>query len=536
MEPPFSHRLGTNYVPTDEEIDQIKFDLLSRTAELAQIDERIRELSEQRDKLWAYIEPRKALISHPRRLPMDILEAIFLQCLPSTRNAVMSAQEAPLLVCRICSAWRTAALSMPRLWASLHIPTAFIIAKSETRIAAVEQWLIRAAASSLSISVYRDLARVWGWATPPHSDYNVMMGALLKILVRSFPQWQKIVLNIDAKTAEALADIEPPYLRSFTFTGDLSILSLFNSNLLNGQHLRAVSLCSDSDLNPVPNFPVAWHQLTHLKVQSSQTQTLYGGRALSLSNMIPLLGRCPQLVSLYVTLDSEEEPLFDHESSVALLFLESFTATLCGAESSYSHLAYIVASVSMPKLRRLHFTVETQCSEQDSFALASIGAKHPFVQDLAIHLYTLHARALSETFRAFPALTNIQIRASRRLKDDGWDTHVKPCGTAPLLELLTDNIVCPRLQELEVTGIIYLSKPTLDAFLASRLQMDSARRLRRLSLVFEDVQLNDSEIPYLSLGETQFYASQSLHISFFPVTVSREKRRYAPWPWTGLLP
>ncbi|KAJ7634614.1 hypothetical protein FB45DRAFT_909361, partial [Roridomyces roridus] len=42
-------------------------------------------------------------------------------CLPTHRNCVMDASEAPLLLGRISSAWRALSLATPRLWASLHI-------------------------------------------------------------------------------------------------------------------------------------------------------------------------------------------------------------------------------------------------------------------------------------------------------------------------------------------------------------------------------------------------------------------------------
>jgi len=42
MESAFSHRFDTNYVPSDEEIEYIRKDLVSRAEELARIDERIR--------------------------------------------------------------------------------------------------------------------------------------------------------------------------------------------------------------------------------------------------------------------------------------------------------------------------------------------------------------------------------------------------------------------------------------------------------------------------------------------------------------
>ncbi|KAJ6539640.1 hypothetical protein B0H19DRAFT_887800, partial [Mycena capillaripes] len=150
----FTNRLDTNYVPSDEEIDCIRTDLVSHVQELARIDERIRELSAQRDRIQAYIDSHKALISYSRRLPVDIVREIFVACLPTDRNAVMSAQEAPLILCRICSAWRSIALSTPRLWASLHVPFEFILSNdSESRIQAVTQWLKLSAACPISLSV-----------------------------------------------------------------------------------------------------------------------------------------------------------------------------------------------------------------------------------------------------------------------------------------------------------------------------------------------------------------------------------------------
>ncbi|KAK6996967.1 hypothetical protein R3P38DRAFT_3068936 [Favolaschia claudopus] len=235
MESRFTHRFGTNYVPTDEEIEEIRADLLCRTEELTRIDERIRELSEQRDKILAYIEPRKAL-------------AIFLACLPTGRNAVMSAQEAPLLLCRICSAWRTAALSMPRLWASLHIPIEFVYAKSDTRRPAVEQWLTERPLLLCSAS----------WGVTSSSEVAALVNFNVEFT------W---MTDSDA-AAQALAGIHAPRLES-----DLSHFD----QVLNSSRLRALAL--------VPTLPIAWHQLTTL-----------GYSSISLADIISLFGRCPQLV------------------------------------------------------------------------------------------------------------------------------------------------------------------------------------------------------------------------------------------------
>ncbi|KAJ7916895.1 hypothetical protein B0H13DRAFT_1485496, partial [Mycena leptocephala] len=55
-----------------------------------------------------------------RRLSPDVLHEIFPASLPKHWNRVTSTKEAPLILGRICSAWRTLALSTPVLWASLH--------------------------------------------------------------------------------------------------------------------------------------------------------------------------------------------------------------------------------------------------------------------------------------------------------------------------------------------------------------------------------------------------------------------------------
>ncbi|KAJ6594564.1 hypothetical protein B0H19DRAFT_901665, partial [Mycena capillaripes] len=120
---PFAAQLGTNYCPRDDQFVQIK-DLLNEPSlrlkrlddEIATLQSTIDKLNEERDTLSAYVEAHKALMSPFRRLPLDILVEIFMACLPTDRNCVMSAREAPVILGRICRSWRTISLSTPRLW------------------------------------------------------------------------------------------------------------------------------------------------------------------------------------------------------------------------------------------------------------------------------------------------------------------------------------------------------------------------------------------------------------------------------------
>ncbi|KAJ7131586.1 hypothetical protein C8R43DRAFT_957077 [Mycena crocata] len=121
------NQLRMGYLPAPSKIETIQIDLSSLSNELARLDALIEDLSAQREKVKEDIVLRHTIISPVRRPPDDVVQAIFLACLPSRRNAVMSAQEAPLLLCRVCSMWRALALATPRLWASLHIHLGFIL-------------------------------------------------------------------------------------------------------------------------------------------------------------------------------------------------------------------------------------------------------------------------------------------------------------------------------------------------------------------------------------------------------------------------
>jgi hypothetical protein len=55
------------------------------------------------------------------------LQELFLASLLKHQNPVTSTKEAPLILGRICSAWRTLTLLTPVIWASLHLPLQYII-------------------------------------------------------------------------------------------------------------------------------------------------------------------------------------------------------------------------------------------------------------------------------------------------------------------------------------------------------------------------------------------------------------------------
>ncbi|KAJ7049990.1 hypothetical protein C8F01DRAFT_718781 [Mycena amicta] len=172
---PFISKLGTNFCPTDDELKDISAYLAEPIEKLASLDTKIGYLQEalanvriERDILHEHVEAHNALVSPLRRMPLDILQEIFVACLPTERNCVMSADEAPILLGRICSAWREIAYNTPRLWAKLHIfepmvpsyySDAHILSaasqcavKLQQRAEVTKEWLTRSGDCPLSIS------------------------------------------------------------------------------------------------------------------------------------------------------------------------------------------------------------------------------------------------------------------------------------------------------------------------------------------------------------------------------------------------
>lgn len=93
---PFAARLGTNYCPSDRDVLEINSLLAEPTLRLKNLDDEIADsqkaidkLAAERKTIGAFVDADKALISPARRLPLDIIEAVFIACLP-TRSIFVS--------------------------------------------------------------------------------------------------------------------------------------------------------------------------------------------------------------------------------------------------------------------------------------------------------------------------------------------------------------------------------------------------------------------------------------------------------------
>jgi len=519
---PHASNLHTNYTPTESEILQIEQFLSEPLKRLSTLDAEIKrvqsildELHHERRALSEEIEAHRALISPIRQLPLDVLGEIFVHCLPEGRNAVMSSEEAPILLGRICSAWRSIARSTPRLWASLHIPTPMqinktgqgpaqpdptFISKMERRCEAAWEWISRSGESPISISV----------CTPTHvyfpplqtSNINTFEVAIAQILPSSH-RWKKVEIRAteDSFTRlQQLAEDDVPLLESLVIASG-SLTSAWDpiasnpggrwtefSGLLSARKLRKLSLSYLKE--DLLSLPVRWSQLTHLNLDLDGSGQ-FGGfpTRLRYSDIIKVLRRCPLLMSCGLSLectrfdiieqpDHDEVPLTEY--TLTLPLLENLLLNLSGRwdESNLKHL-------DLPRLCLLEIKFqETFSGSHTSRPSLTDFLSHngDSVKQLFIDISSLTRDELIEFLESVPLLTHLHISkfsSSFSSVDDDIIDLLTPSGE-------NFSCLCPMLEEFQCNGgnCGSFSEAQLLSMVQKRSQSEKGGVLKRVDVSF----------------------------------------------------
>ncbi|KAF7357944.1 hypothetical protein MVEN_00841000 [Mycena venus] len=371
MSSPFAPRLGTNYCPTDEEAVEIETLLAEPSLRLKGLDDEIAELqraidklAEERDSLGAYIAAHKALISPVRRLPLDIIEEIFVACLPTHRNCVMSASEAPVLLGRICSSWRTISLATPRLWAKLHIvqPALFhhttlgwtlFEEKWVQRLETTKMWLARSGQCPLSISLESGPEN----DSLPDTLRRSHSRDFLQILVPFASRWQHIHLATPPSIVDSslthLSDADVPLLETMAFHHrphhQPHYIGWGSLKMLSGARISSFSI-------PAQNFfpdklLLQWHQLTALTMDGPPWNVR---QSMTSETILVVLSRCPELRSCKLMV--HDIGTFTKPSEVSIVELKYLhTLDLHSVSDAASTIAILLRRISLPDLRNFTF-------------------------------------------------------------------------------------------------------------------------------------------------------------------------------------
>jgi len=467
MPSPFASQLGTDFVPNDEEATKIGDVLASGSSKLARISSEItrvklilQELENQHKALEDKMDAHRGLLSPLRRglIPMDILQEIFLSCLPIDHDSIICNKEAPVLLTQVCSSWRRIALNTPLLWASIYIPVPYtgmgdhqaamdlIMAN---RVNAVREWLKRSQDCPLSFTL--------------DSDRAVQYGAdLLNLLLPESTRWQRVDMAMAQHHISMVMRLDPrktPLLRSIRIrntrrTGGLAegmgseeYLSQFS--LFQSTNLRTLSIV-DLPVNSA-TLPLNWSELSHLSLDQNVGP-------LDIFQILGMLKACIRLrsfqliVPIYNNATATENSLSFKitDSLVSLPFLTNFSVVLSSVRYDVPYPGpTIFDSIELPVLDDVKF-IWRHYSGGPPPLLSFLRNHGRTVTKLSANTHLFSQEDLISCLRCCPDLLELSIEDApgvRRLGDAMIINYhfLKRLSAASS----TGEILCPQLQILD---------------------------------------------------------------------------------------
>ncbi|KAK6977618.1 hypothetical protein R3P38DRAFT_3123855 [Favolaschia claudopus] len=480
MDSPFASRLGTNYCPTDDEVLEIREfiaeptrQILALDNEIAQLRGTIEKLEKKRKSLNPYVEAHQALISPMRRISQDVLSEIFIACLPTHRNCVMSASEAPLLLGRVCSSWRTLSLATPRLWASLHVVERSLSYDVRTiRLEAIKMWLGRSGQRPLSISLHSgDYMSLSPSSTEQNTGTLPPDGpeSFLNELVPFADRWQHVRFLAARSVIQGIVHLtadDTPLLESVSFTAlrdhPGSDLQWPEFGMLQSPGISSFSTNATEFRS---STPLRWHLLTELSIGGSAWESPLDAEViLTTLARCPLLQVCKFAVNALLILSSTLL-----HPTVELPLLHTLQLDFGNLSSSC-----LLERLSLPDLRK--FVIRghvdslasflASCTRLESLDLdAGSPDKSSLLEGLGALSDTVHHLTIRDRIRPRPG-------PPAGLDDDAL-AMLSGLTDVPE-ELSQSRCRCPSLQSLTVIGCTDISDLALQQFIEGRMALGSA--------------------------------------------------------------
>ena len=423
----------------------------------------IRQIQHRKQQHLLEIRKCKGKITLARRLPQEILAAIFEECVLDgwTRT--------PLVVSHVCTTWRKAALT-PSVWSHIYVNLSARDPLQRTSL-----WLQRSQSTLLAIDLEVG-------ADPSH------LNSLMRMLLKEAHRWKhltvKSVLLEPVNQILQACNQPTPQLRGVAVSIDQEFG--ISNNLDDDSHeliglrtsfpvapkLRALHITRNllPGRNILPSFIV---DLTlQLPCHHSSTSQ-------SLSAIIHLLEELPQLQSFAMEVPNGHRQQFQSDIEqghvVELLSLESLA--LMGANNIFGFLPHIVAR-SLSRLYLRSSLEYLQAEETGSWFLAFLQGSSPPLKILELRDLALDPQVYGRLFPLLPSLEDLRLHDSD-VVDSVLERLKGPQGFCPLLKRL-DLRWCGRL-----TGhaLVEFVRSRLPAHMDSEIHPPALRCIEEITLI-----------------------------------------------------
>lgn len=531
MESRFSNLLSTNYIPSKHEIDEIHNLLTDPINQLTQLDTEIArlqniidQLSLKRTQLHIDVVNHKALTTPMRRIPQELLQEIFIHCLPTHHNAIMSSREAPLLLGLVCSQWRSVSRSTPRLWSSIHVAVSgdppwndrgpVKIDEKNQHMEAIQAWLSLSGGLPLSISFFH---------AHSSSEYaELYTETLISTLLQFSHRWINVCF-FTSRFSPALSSISieaVPLLETFSFHVS-SHSKIGASDIFRAPQLRKIS---SSHWRMIPE-DMDWSHVTSLSLEARG----YVHERLTPVGALGILRNCPNLVHCRLEFPWNTS-YFITGDVVTLPLLETLTV-----KKGPSFLNLFFEQLRLPALIKLEFSSAPLIRDGDIVvpedpSIYALLPRLDCLRELTLSAFGMQPQALVKCLQYVPYITRLSILVPSPLYwHVTWPSPNAPLHTfndevVSLLTPLTPTndeplLLCPRLKVLECNpgGV---SDKVLLAFIqqrTSRALIQNVQRLERVEINFR----RQKEVDILSILPPEVLAETQITLGYSTPVVHR---------------
>ncbi|KAF8650055.1 hypothetical protein AX16_005445 [Volvariella volvacea WC 439] len=406
--------VSDHHIPNDAVVNQVKLQVIKPcTKQLEELKAQIRYLEQRHDAITLHLNRHRAFISPMRVLPHDVLREIFLHCLPTDHFSPIKTSEAPLLLGRVCGAWREVAMGTPQLWASIHIPydnqfrrtfhaKAVLNKTWERRLAGISSWLSRSGALPLSISFHYH-SDTWISSEDPWIADPPCMSSLLDLLFSFKSRWRHVRISAEGPlnflpSSPADMELEPnsfPALESFAVCPNWKKIN-YPSTMLKAPRIREL-------VTEVPawgeQFNTHYHQLTSLSIRFLSFDDI------GIRNHLPtILTQCHSLVEFNLHIP---QGVHGRLPQFPPVYFPKLQRLALNVDMSW---LVIFSSSHMPKLKELKVTCSYCYSAEDESSIRSFFAALPPLETLVLAICRLNRpESVVEGLRSQSRLKNLVL-------------------------------------------------------------------------------------------------------------------------------